>query len=271
MYVDGGQTDRQTPIIRSAERPAGPPTMAQTSVDVSPKSNAKAFSKPASRSIQRGAAWRPAPPPTHPPPRDSRIVPAVAATEEKRRLILDAAVRVFARQGFHESRVGDIAKDAGVAYGLVYHYFASKDAVLEAVFREAWGRLLAAIREVEDSDEPAPDQLRTVTKIVLRTWRDDPDLVRLLVRQVTRSPHLQREIDEIAGAFAALERIVARGQEEGSLRPDLDARLAAWMLYGALEEILTGWVLGQLPDGADGIAAAERSVTETLLRGFLPG
>jgi TetR/AcrR family fatty acid metabolism transcriptional regulator len=193
---------------------------------------------------------------------------AVAATEEKRRLILDAAVRVFARTGYHESRVGDIAKDAGVAYGLVYHYFRSKDAVLQAVFQEAWGRLLAAIREVEESREPAPAQLRTVAKIVLRAWRDDPDLVRLLVREVTRSGQLQREIDEISEAFAALERIVARGQEEGTIRRDIDARLAAWILYGALEEILTGWVLGRLPDAPEDVAAAERGVADTLVRGF---
>jgi len=193
----------------------------------------------------------------------------VAATEEKRRQILDAAVRVFARTGYHDSRVGDIAKDAGVAYGLVYHYFESKDAVLEAVFRETWGRLLAAINEVERSQQPAPEQLRLVTKIVLRTWRDDPDLVRLLVREITRSPHLQREIDEIAEAFAALERIVAQGQREGTIRETLDARLAAWMLYGALEEILTGWVLGQLRDTPDDVAAAERAVAETLIAGFL--
>ena len=193
----------------------------------------------------------------------------MAATEEKRRQILDAAVRVFARTGYHDSRVGDIAKDAGVAYGLVYHYFDSKDAVLEAVFREAWGRLLAAISEVERSPQPAPEQLRLVTKIVLRTWRDDPDLVRLLVREITRSPHLQREIDEIAEAFAALERIVAHGQREGTIRATLDARLAAWMLYGALEEILTGWVLGQLRDSPDDVASAERAVADTLIAGFV--
>jgi AcrR family transcriptional regulator len=193
----------------------------------------------------------------------------VAATEEKRRQILDAAVRVFARQGYHDSRVGDIAKDAGVAYGLVYHYFDSKEAVLDAVFREAWGRLVEALAAVADAEEPAPDRLCKVTKLVLRTWRDDPDLVRLLVREITRSPHLQREIDDIAAAFAVLERIVAEGQAEGTIRPALETRFAAWMLYGALEEILTGWVLGQLPDGAENLAAAERAVNETVVGGFL--
>src|SRR5438067_5687203 len=147
----------------------------------------------------------------------------MAAAERKREQILQAAVRVFAAQGYEATRVGDIATEAGVAYGLVYHYFGSKEAVLEAVFREQWARLLAAVAVAEQTGETAPEQLELVVKIVLRAWRDDPDLVRLLVREITRSPHIQDELDEIGQAFASLERIVARGQQEGSFRADLDA------------------------------------------------
>jgi TetR/AcrR family fatty acid metabolism transcriptional regulator len=192
----------------------------------------------------------------------------VTVADDKRAVILAAAVRVFARQGYEASRVGDVAKEAGVAYGLVYHYFGSKDAVLEAVFHEQWGRLLAAVALAEETGETAPEQLALVVKIVLRAWRDDPDLVRLLVREITRSPHIQDELDEIGQAFASLQRIVARGQAEGTFRSDLDPQLAAWMLYGGLEEVLTGWVLGQLPDTADGVAAAEREVIATLVGGL---
>jgi TetR/AcrR family transcriptional regulator, fatty acid metabolism regulator protein len=192
----------------------------------------------------------------------------VSTAEGKRRQILEAAVRVFAAQGSEATRVGDIAKDAGVAYGLVYHYFGSKDAVLEAVFREAWGRLLAAVAVAEQTGADAPEQLSLVVKIVLRSWRDDPDLVRLLVREITRSPHLQDELEEIGQAFASLQRIVARGQAEGTLRTDVDARTAAWMVYGALEEVLTAWVLGQLPDDAPAVAAAEREVIAIFVGGL---
>ena len=188
--------------------------------------------------------------------------------EDKPRQILEAAVRVFAARGYEAARVGDIAKEAGVAYGLVYHYYASKEAVLEAVFREAWGRLLAAVALAEQTGERAPDQLELVVKIVLRAWQDDPDLVRLLVREITRNPHINDELDEIGQAFASLERIVRRGQQEGTFRGDADARIAAWMLYGALEEVLTGWVLGTLPDDADAVASAEREVVATLVGGL---
>src|SRR3979490_2971784 len=192
----------------------------------------------------------------------------MAAAEDKRRQILSAAVRVFAAQGYEASRVGDVAKEAGVAYGLVYHYFGSKEALLEAVFREQWGRLLAAVALAEETGETAPEQLALVVKIVLRTWRDDPDLVRLLVREITRSSHIQDELDEIGQAFASLERIVRRGQDEGTFRRELDARPAAGMLYGAFEEVLTGWVLGQLPDDAEAVAAAEHEVIETIVGGL---
>ncbi|HEY1513725.1 MAG TPA: TetR/AcrR family transcriptional regulator [Gaiellaceae bacterium] len=188
--------------------------------------------------------------------------------DDKPRRILDAAVRVFAAQGYDASRVGDVAREAGVAYGLVYHYYDSKKAVLEAVFREAWGRLLAAVALAEATSEDAAEQLELVVKIVLRAWRDDPDLVRLLVREVTRNPHIQDELDEIGQAFASLERMVRRGQDDGTFRAGLDPQLAAWMLYGALEEVLTGWVLGQLPDDAAAVGAAEREVTATMVGGL---
>lgn len=192
----------------------------------------------------------------------------MTAAEDKRTLILQAAVRVFAAQGYEATRVGDIAKKAGVAYGLVYHYFSSKDAVLEAVFHEQWGRLHAAVLLAEETGEDAGDQLELVVKIVLRSWRDDPDLVRLLVREITRSPHIHDELDEIGQAFATLQRIVERGQRDGTFRPGLDSQFAAWMLYGALEEVLTGWVLGRLPDDAKAVASAEREVIGTVVGGL---
>jgi AcrR family transcriptional regulator len=192
----------------------------------------------------------------------------VTQAGDRRQQILAAAVSVFAERGYEATRISDIASEAGVAYGLVYHYFSSKDAVLEAVFRESWGRLLTAVAQAEQAAGTAPERLGLVVKIVLRSWRDDPDLVRLLVREVTRNPHIQDELDEIGAAFASLERIIVSGQEEGTMRPSLDPQLCAWMLYGALEEILTGWVLGRLPDDAETLARAEHEVIDTVVRGM---
>jgi TetR/AcrR family transcriptional regulator, fatty acid metabolism regulator protein len=189
--------------------------------------------------------------------------------EERRRQILEAAVRAFARKGYHACRVGEIAEEAGVAYGLVYHYFGSKQEVLDAIFRETWTQMLARVREVHEEGGPADEQVRKVTALLLRTWRRDPDLVRVLVREVTRSPEqLRQQIDEIGHAYEALEQIIVHGQGTGEFRSDIDSKVGATVFYGALEEVLTGWVMGQLPDGDEDIAKAEHDVTSVLCDGL---
>ena len=190
------------------------------------------------------------------------------AAADKRRVILDAAVRVFATKGYHTSRVGDIAEEAGIAHGLLYHYFKSKEEVLQTVFRENWSQLLEAFTRIEASDEPPLDQLGAIAKVLLRSWRDQPDLVRVMVREVARSPQLHGQVDEIRAVFVVIQRVIERGQADGSFRPEVDARLASWIFYGGLEELLTGWVLGQLPDGDEEVARAEQTVVDLLCGGL---
>jgi TetR/AcrR family fatty acid metabolism transcriptional regulator len=192
------------------------------------------------------------------------------AHEDKRRLLLDAAVRVFARKGYHAARVGDIAEEAGVAYGLLYHYFSSKEEVLRNVFRETWRALIQTIESVERGEDTPREQLRKVAEILLRSWKRDPDLVRVLVLEVTRSQLLAGEMDEIVASFAVIQAIVERGQADGSIRGDLDARLASYVFYGAIDELLTGWVLGRLPDSDEDLARAERTVVEIVAGGLAP-
>jgi TetR/AcrR family fatty acid metabolism transcriptional regulator len=187
---------------------------------------------------------------------------------EKRRLILDAAVRVFARKGFHTCRVGDIAEEAGVSHGLLYHYFGSKDELLETVFRETWKEVLDAIAVVEGSGEPAREQLRQVAKILLRGWQNQPERTTVIMREIARTPELQRLIADLTKPREAVERIIRDGQERGEFRRDVDARLASTVFYGGIDEILTGWVLGQLPDGDDDVARAERTVVDVVSLGL---
>ena len=191
-----------------------------------------------------------------------------AAVEDKRRHLLDAAVRVFARKGFHASRVGDIAEEAGVAHGLLYHYFESKDQVLEAVFHENWNVLLARIASVEETDEPAAEQLRHIAAIVLRTWLHVPDVVRVVIREFGRSPELAERIGELTQPRQAIQRVLTRGIERGEFRRDIDPRFAATVVYGSIDELLTVWVLGLLPAAEEDVARAENTLLEITLRGL---
>jgi TetR/AcrR family fatty acid metabolism transcriptional regulator len=195
-------------------------------------------------------------------------VGVTANKQDKRQFLLDAAVRVFARKGYHTCRVGDIAEEAGVAHGLLYHYFSSKEEVLETIFRDTWGLMLSTIESVQEPGEPARESLRKVAAIVLRTWGTDPDLVRVLVREVTRSPQIQQEIAEVDQAFTLLRGLIVRGQESGEFRADIDPKFGATVFYGALEEVLTGWVMGQLRDGEEDVARAEHTVVEMLCGGL---
>jgi AcrR family transcriptional regulator len=196
------------------------------------------------------------------------LVERSAGAEEKRRLILDAAVRVFAHKGFHTSRVGDIAEEAGVAHGLLYHYFSSKDEVLDTIFRETWSDLLAEIHEIESSDTSACEQLQRVAARLLGGWEIHPDVTRVLVREIARSAEVQQRIGDLVKPIEAIQRIIAHGQQTGEFRDDFDSRLAGIIFYGGIDEVLTGWVLGQLPDGDEEITAAEHTVIDVVCAGF---
>jgi TetR/AcrR family transcriptional regulator, fatty acid metabolism regulator protein len=196
------------------------------------------------------------------------LVDRASAVEDKRRQLLDAAVRVFARKGFHASRVGDIAEEAGVAHGLLYHYFKSKDQVLEAVFHENWSVLVARIESVEETDEPAADQIRHIAAIVLRTWLHLPDVVRVVIQEFGRSPELAERIGELTRPIEVLQRVIARGVERGEFRADIDPAFAATVVYGSIDELLTAWVLGRLPSGEDDVATAEQTLLDVTLLGL---
>lgn len=180
--------------------------------------------------------------------------------------LLAAAVCVFARKGYHTCRVSDIADEAGVSHGLVYHYFASKDEVLETIFHANWGPIGVAIEQIAEAEGSAGEQLRKVASLVLHAWRRDPETVRVLVREISRSPVLQERIGEFQQAFDALERIIARGQRDGELDAALHPRFATYAMWGMLDEVLTGWVLGRLPDSEDDVDRAEATVTAMVRR-----
>ena len=137
------------------------------------------------------------------------------------------------------------------------------------MFRENWGELLGRFGAVEASDERADEKLLGLVKILLRTWRNDPDLVTVMVREVGRSARLASQVDDIGRGFEVIQRVIEQGQAEGVFRAELDPRLASWVVYGGLEEILTGWVMGRLPDGDEEVARAERTIVDVLRGGLV--
>jgi AcrR family transcriptional regulator len=172
-----------------------------------------------------------------------------APAVDKRRQILDAAVRVFARQGFHGTRVADIADEAGVAYGLVYHYFSSKDEVLNELFVERWSLLLAAIEEADRAGGTHRERLAHVGGFIVDSYRHDPELMKVIIVEVTRAANSfgRTHLPEISRAYESIAKIVADGQKAGEFRTDLPPLFASMAFYGAVEQLLSAWIFGVIP------------------------
>jgi TetR/AcrR family transcriptional regulator, fatty acid metabolism regulator protein len=176
-----------------------------------------------------------------------RRLPPDAPEPEKRRAILHAAVRVFAEKGYHGCRIADVARGAGVAYGLVYHYFKNKDELLESVFAEQWTILLAALKAIQEGPGTACDKIAGVLGFVLDVFKTAPTAVRVLILEVARTPRVLRSGSTPETFFIAvgiLADVVRSGQESGELRDDIEPVVAATSILGALEMTVTGLVVG---------------------------
>ena len=196
---------------------------------------------------------------------------------EKRRAILHAAVRVFAEKGYQGCRIADVAKQAGVAYGLVYHYFRNKEELLESVFAEQWTIFIQAIQAIADGPGTAPEQLAAVCRFSIDVYRTAPAAVRVLLLEVARTPNSLRvgsTRQTFVAALGLVADIVRKGQDGGELRPDVDPGIAAAAMLGALELTLTGMIVGaiggQEANSEEAVERAKRSVVDLVLGGLLP-
>jgi TetR/AcrR family fatty acid metabolism transcriptional regulator len=192
------------------------------------------------------------------------------AARDKRRQILDAAVRVFASRGFHACRVSDIADEAGVAYGLVYHYFSSKDEVLDTVFLERWNVLLDVIREADAGDGAARDKLERIAGFIVDSYAHDPDVMKVIIVEVTRAANSfgRTHLPKIREAYGLIGEIVAKAQRSGEFRGDVTPQFAALAFYGAIEQVLTGWIFSLLPSEEGDFERAKAFVVQTVCEGL---
>jgi TetR/AcrR family fatty acid metabolism transcriptional regulator len=189
---------------------------------------------------------------------------------DKRRVILDAAIHVFAREGFHRCRVSDIAKEANVAYGLVYHYFRSKDEVLDTLFTERWTLLLEAIAEADRQDLPIREKLHAVASFIIDSYQHEPDVMKVIIVEVTRAANTfgRAHLGEIRQAYEGIGGIFRKAQEEGTFRTDISPEFATLCFYGAVEQLLTAWIFESLAATPEEFERAKRMVVETVCGGL---
>lgn len=194
-------------------------------------------------------------------------------TEQKRRAILRAAVKVFAERGYHGCRIADVAREADVAYGLVYHYFEGKEALLTSVFEESWSLFSTGIEALVEQPIPFEAKVDQIARVALEAYRVHPHAVRVMVLEVARSPFFLEKgrVQAFESTFASVTRLCQRAQAAGEVRPEIEAEHLAYVLLGAVEMFVTGFVLGTLDaEAEDAVERATRSTVQIICRGLLP-
>lgn len=190
---------------------------------------------------------------------------------DRRRVILRAAVEVFSRKGYHGCRIQDVAKEAGVAYGLVYHYFKNKDELLESVFASGWHGFLGRVEAEIARDQHVAARVRAVVHVAFEAYRRDPRAVKVLILEVGRSPAggAVNRGSAFSQVIVAAGQMFAEAQARGELPSHLDPVLCATMLFGCIEMGLTSFVMGLLDKRDDAtIDRARDQVAETFLNGI---
>ena len=195
---------------------------------------------------------------------------AAARDQDRRKTILRAAVEVFARKGYHGCRIADVAREAGVAYGLVYHYFRNKEELLQLVFETGWGGFMSRIRDAAETNAPLEQKIRRIAQVAFEAYRIDPRGVRVLVLEFARSPSTGEANRRTAFAevLGVITRMFERARARGELRAGLEPALCAAMLFGSVEMSLTGFVMGLLdPREAGLLDHAQEQLTSLFLDG----
>jgi len=189
---------------------------------------------------------------------------------DKRERILDAAVRVLARKGFHATRVSEVAKAAGVADGTIYLYFDSKDDLLVSLFEDRVERLLKFLEAELPRARTASDKLRRVIELQLGLLEGERDLAEVLTVILRQSTKLMKEqaAPKFNAYLAVIARVVAEGQATGELRDDVPPHLVARAIFGALDGIAMTWALGRANRG--GLLRASGQLAQIMLRGLAP-
>jgi TetR/AcrR family transcriptional regulator, fatty acid metabolism regulator protein len=207
-----------------------------------------------------------------------KVRPAARPTRRSARTrerIIEAATEVFARRGVHGTRVADIAERAGIAYGLVYHHFRNKEEILSAIFAERWAQYVAYLEELGRTPAPFRQRMRRLIHFWVETYRQDNDLMTVMINEITRSYEFleSHDITAVLVAFDLIERIIAEGRANGEVRADLDAKLATYAVLGVAEMVLTGYVIGTLPrDDAQAYTRDEEQLLSLLIDGMcVPG
>jgi len=166
---------------------------------------------------------------------------------DRRTVILDAALRTFVKRGYPETKVAEIASEAGVAEGTLYNYFASKEDLLLALFDEKWGWIIDEIRRKINRIDDPNSKLKAIFSLVVRMFKKNRQLAELFMVDIKQSSVFLNNytINRIVEFLDIIEEVLEEGKKKGIYRRDLDTRVARMVIFGAAQGILLSWVLSE--------------------------
>jgi TetR/AcrR family fatty acid metabolism transcriptional regulator len=168
-------------------------------------------------------------------------------SDDKRQRILQAAVKVFARKGYHGARVSEIAQKARVADGTIYLYFRNKEDIIVSLFDEVMREHLVEKRERLEDLPDAPARLLAIARHHLELLGGNRDLAVVFQVELRQSTQFLERFTAswLQDYFALIARVLEEGQREGSLRTDLPVKVVTKAFFGALDEMVTSWIVGR--------------------------
>jgi TetR/AcrR family transcriptional regulator, fatty acid metabolism regulator protein len=202
---------------------------------------------------------------------NSKAADGGARESERRHTILRAAINVFASKGYHGCRIADVAREAGVAYGLVYHYFKNKDELLETVFETGWSGFVSRVSAVALGEGSLEQKVRGITDVAFEAYRVDPRAVKVLIVEIARSPggRVNRQT-AFMDAIRLCSEMLSKAHAAGELRPEVDPMLAAALFFGNIEMAFTALVMGVVdPRDPEKLAQAKEQIAGSFLHGVL--
>jgi len=190
--------------------------------------------------------------------------------KDKEAVIFRAALKTIKEKGFHKARMSDIAREAGISYGLVYHYFNNKEDLFDAILNRWWDGLFRLLADVSEGDYDVHQKLRHIIDYFLETYQSDPEMVNIFITEISRSTTnlTSYRLDYFKKSMSLTEAVIAEGQKRKLLRTDIKARYLTYMFLGAVETFLSTMVL--VDQKIKGDTQKER-IAKSILEVFLNG
>jgi TetR/AcrR family fatty acid metabolism transcriptional regulator len=189
---------------------------------------------------------------------------------DKEAVIFQAALRMIKEKGFHKARMSDIAREAGISYGLVYHYFNNKEDLFDAILKHWWDGLFRLLADVSEGDYDVHQKLRHIIDYFLETYQVEPEMVNIFITEISRSTTnlTSYRLDYFKKSMSLTEAVITEGQKRRLLRTDIKARYLTYMFLGAVETFLSTMVL--VDQKIKGDTQKER-ISKSILEVFLNG